>query len=205
MSDKRVSLTGREQTFGGDEIIVTKTDLKGRITYANRVFLRMAQYTEAEVLGRPHNIIRHPDMPRCVFKLLWDTIQAGREIFAYVVNRARNGDHYWVFAHVTPTLDDHGRIIGYHSNRRAPDRTVLPAIRDLYRRLLAEERKHPNPKNAMQASGAILMRLLAEKQMSYEEFIFALTRPRGVHTPQAPQPAPRATVENRPALIGAAP
>lgn len=84
--------------LGDDEIIVSKTDLKGRITYANRVFLTIAGYTEQEVLGEPHSIIRHPDLPRCIFKLLWDTIQGGTEIFAYVINRCKNGDHYLVYA-----------------------------------------------------------------------------------------------------------
>ena len=98
-------LTGVERFFDKDEIIVSKTDLKGRMTYCNDVFLRIAGYTEQELLGQPHSIIRHPDMPRCVFKLLWDTIGAGKEIFAYVINRAKNGDHYWVLAHVTPSRD----------------------------------------------------------------------------------------------------
>ena len=100
----RTNLTGVERTFGEDEIIVSKTDLTGRITYANDVFLRISGYAEAEVLGQPHSIIRHPGTPRAVFSLLWRTIESGREIFAYVVNRAKNGDHYWVLAHVTPTF-----------------------------------------------------------------------------------------------------
>lgn len=74
--------TGTERTFENDEIIVSKTDSKGRITYANDVFLKLALYEESEVLGAPHSLVRHPDMPRAVFKLLWDTIQAGEEIFA---------------------------------------------------------------------------------------------------------------------------
>src|ERR1017187_6768808 len=86
-------LTGKERFFGEEEIFVSKTDLKGHITYANEVFLRVAGYDEEEVLGQPHSMIRHPAMPRCVFKLLWDQIQVGREIFAYVVNRAKTGDH----------------------------------------------------------------------------------------------------------------
>lgn len=171
---KHQHLTGNERTFGEDEIIVSKTDLKGKITYANEVFLRIAGYTEEEVLGKPHNIIRHPDMPRCIFKLLWDTIEAGREIFAYVINRAKNGDHYWVFAHVTPTFDDNGKIIGYHSNRRVPDRTVLTTIKGLYQTLLNEERKHRNPKDQMAASMPMVLDLLKSKGMSYEELIFSL-------------------------------
>lgn len=94
------ALTGVERTFDPDQFIVSKTDLKGRITYANKVFLDIADYTEAEILGQPHSVIRHAHMPRCVFRLLWERIQTGREIFAYVVNAAKNGDHYWVLAHV---------------------------------------------------------------------------------------------------------
>jgi PAS domain S-box-containing protein len=88
LKETLVQPTGRERTWGDEEIIVSKTDLKGIITYANRTFLNVAGYTEEEVLGKPHNMIRHPDMPRCVFKLLWDTIESGNEIFAYVKNMA---------------------------------------------------------------------------------------------------------------------
>ena len=106
-----VALTGVERTFAPTDIIVTKTDLKGIITYANQVFLDVAGITEAQAIGAPHSIIRHPDMPRAVFALLWSRLQAGKEIFAYVLNMAATGDHYWVHAHVTPTFDRSGRII----------------------------------------------------------------------------------------------
>src|SRR5262245_50009336 len=97
------ALTGRERSFGQDDIIVSKTDLKGRLIYANRVFLDIADLTLKETIGQPHSLIRHPHMPRCIFKLLWERIQAGKELFAYVMNRSKNGDHYWVIAHVTPS------------------------------------------------------------------------------------------------------
>ena len=80
---------GEEVRFGLEDIIVSKTDAKGRITYVNRVFLDVSGYTRNELLGQPHSIIRHPDMPAGVFKLLWDTIQGGHEIFAYVKNSAK--------------------------------------------------------------------------------------------------------------------
>ncbi|HMO11052.1 MAG TPA: PAS domain-containing protein, partial [Actinotalea sp.] len=117
MRPSSVMPTGVERTFGADEIIVSKTDPKGRITYANQVFLRVSGYREDEVVGQPHSIVRHPDMPRAVFALLWETIQAGREIFAYINNLAADGAHYWVFAHVT-TSRAGGALVGYHSNRR---------------------------------------------------------------------------------------
>ena len=97
MTPFNATLTGVERHLAPHDIVVSKTDIKGRITYANQVFLDIAGYVEKEVIGRPHNIVRHPEMPRAVFKLLWDTISQGNEIFAYVVNRAKNGDHYWVW------------------------------------------------------------------------------------------------------------
>lgn len=170
-----VLVTGKEVFFGDDEIIVSKTDLKGRLTYANDVFLRIANYTEEEVLGQPHSLIRHPDMPRCVFKLLWDTIVDGGEIFAYVVNRAKNGDHYWVLAHVTASFDAQNNIIGYHSNRRVPDRTVVDkTIIPLYRDLCAEEARHANRKDGMEASLKVVQGLLANRGMAYDEFVASL-------------------------------
>lgn len=166
--------TGKERTFRDEEIIVSKTDRQGRITYANDVFLEIAGYTEAEVLGQPHSIVRHPAMPRCVFKLLWETIESGKEIFAYVVNMAKNGDHYWVFAHVTPSFGPAGEIIGHHSNRRTPDRSALATIEPLYRQLLAEEEKHSSKVDQVAASSKLLHSVLAQKGMEYDELMFTL-------------------------------
>jgi PAS domain S-box-containing protein len=168
------SLTGVERTFRDDEIIVSKTDLKGRMTYCNDVFLRLASYSEAELIGQPHSLIRHPHMPRCVFKLLWDTIAEGKEIFAYVVNRSRNGDHYWVFAHVTPDLDEQGAIVGYHSNRRTAESKARAVIEPLYAALLAEEGRHGDRKAGLTASTQMLLNVLGEKGVSYDQFVLSL-------------------------------
>lgn len=169
-----VRLTGIERPWSDDEIIVTKTDLKGRITYANEVFLRLAQLNEDEALGQPHNIIRHPEMPRCVFKLLWDTLEARKEIFAFVNNMARSGDYYWVFAHVTPSFDMQGHVVGYHSNRRKPTAEQIAKVQPLYNLLLNEEMKHASPKEGMSASTNLLLTLLKDKGISYDEFIFSI-------------------------------
>lgn len=178
MQQPSVHLTGVERTFGVEEVIVTKTDPQGRITYANDVFLRVAAYREHEVLGRPHNIVRHPAMPRCVFKLLWDTIKAGEEIFAYVLNLASTGDHYWVFAHVTPSYDHTGRLIGYHSNRRSPAPDAVRTIAGVYDALLAEEARHDHPPTAMAAGRALLDATLEQAGVSYEEFVWSLASAR---------------------------
>jgi PAS domain S-box-containing protein len=169
-----VQPSGAERTFGENEIIVSKTDTRGVITYANPVFLRMADMSEEEAIGAPHSVIRHPDMPRGVFKLLWDRVQAGDEVFAYVVNLARNGDHYWVLAHVTPTFDAAGKIIGYHSNRRSPERSAVARLQAVYADLRQVEARAGDKASAADASVAALTQMLANQGVSYDEFIFGL-------------------------------
>lgn len=166
--------TGRERFFGEEEIIVSKTDTKGIITYANRVFERVSGFSQAELLGKPHNLIRHPDMPRCVFKLLWDQLGTGKEIFAYVVNMSRNGDHYWVFAHVTPSFDGKGRIVGFHSNRRVPDRKAVETVIPIYKTLREQEAKGADPNAGMLSAEKLLGEVLQSQKTTYDEYVFAL-------------------------------
>ncbi|MCV6547665.1 MAG: PAS domain-containing protein [Cohaesibacter sp.] len=164
--------TGVERFFDDNDIIVSKTDLKGRITYANKVFLDVSGYKEREVLGQPHNMIRHPEMPRCIFKLLWDCLTSGKEIFAYVNNCAKNGDHYWVYAHVTPSWDRNGQVVGFHSNRRVPDRAILDKdIIPLYSDLRSLETSHRNAKQGMQAATERIDAMLADLGIGYDEFM----------------------------------
>ena len=133
-----ITPTTREIVMQENDFIVSKTDLKGRITYANRVFMRIAGYAERELLNVQHNIIRHPDMPRGVFRLLWNVIENGQECFAYVKNLAKNGDYYWVFANVTMDYDANGKPIGYFSVRRKPSRAGIDAVG-----LAADRRQYP--------------------------------------------------------------
>lgn len=166
--------TGKERFFDQNEFIVSKTDLKGRITYANQVFLRTSGYSESELLGAPHNIIRHPDMPRSVFKFLWDTIMAGEEVFAYVVNLCKGGDHYWVLAHVTPTFNARGDIVAYHSARRVPTREAISKVKPLYSSILVEEARHTNRKVQCEIGLSAIRSFLEEENLSYNEFVFSL-------------------------------
>lgn len=174
MRASAVRPTGAERFFDDHELIVSKTDPKGIITYANDVFCRMAGASEAELLGQPHSIIRHPDMPRAVFKLLWDTVADGREIFAYVNNLALDGAHYWVFAHVTPTGNG-DRITGFHSNRRSPAREAVAAVEPVYRTLREIEMKHSSSKEGLEASMAAMQHLLSAAGMTYDEFVWSVT------------------------------
>lgn len=170
-----ITPTSTEVSFHEPDLIVSKTDLKGRLTYVNEVFCKIAGYTEAELLGQPHSIIRHPDMPRAVFKLLWDTVLAGREIFAYVKNMAKNGDYYWVLAHVTPSYDEQHQIIGFHSNRRVPDRAIVAnTIVPLYAEVLQEEKKYANGKEELAAGFHFLTNFLQSRNTTYDALIFSL-------------------------------
>lgn len=167
--------TGKERFFQEDEVIVSKTDLKGRLTYVNKIFMSISDYREQELLGQPHNMIRHPDMPRSVFKILWDNIVSGREIFAYVINMGKNGDHYWVLAHVTPSFDRDGKIVGYHSNRRVPNRNTLTStIMPLYQRILSEENRYQNAKDGMKKGFDMFQDIIREKGTEYDRLIFSL-------------------------------
>ncbi|MBI4967306.1 MAG: PAS domain-containing protein [Rhodospirillales bacterium] len=168
-------LTGTERRFAESDVIVSKTDTRGVITYVNRTFMKISGYAEADLLGKPHSILRHPEMPRAVFKLLWDMLGAGREVFAYVVNRCKNGDHYWVFAHATPSYDKAGKVVGYHSFRRVPERRIVDeTIAPLYRQLLDEERRYPDRKEGLERSHRMVADLLASKGASYDRWIFSL-------------------------------
>lgn len=174
MAFTRPTPTGREVFFDTEDVIVSKTDLTGKITYANNVFLEIAGYEEHEVLGQPHSLIRHPDMPRSVFKFMWDTLEAEKEIFAYVVNMAKNGDHYWVYAHVTPTFGSTGRPIGYHSNRRVPDPAAVAKVKQIYAALLTEERKYTDKREQLAAGTALFLETLQGTGMQYDEFVWTL-------------------------------
>ncbi len=169
-----LQLRGEERKLGENELIVSKTDLKGHIIYANDVFLNIADFSLQEVLDKPHALIRHEMMPRCVFQLLWEHLRAGREIFAYVVNGTKNGDYYWVFAHVTPSRNAQGEITSYHSNRRSPSPDAIAAISALYATLLTEENSHANRKKGQEAGYALLAEILEEKGLGYDEFVLSL-------------------------------
>jgi PAS domain S-box-containing protein len=165
--------TQQERVMREDDFLVSKTDLKGRITYGNRIFIEYSGYSEDELLGSQHNIVRHPDMPRGVFKFLWDTVEQKKECFAYVKNMSQDGGYYWVFANVTPSLNTKGEIEGYFSVRRKPKPSAIAVVSGLYKQMLEEERR-AGPKDACSASLALLNQVLAQKGVTYESFILSI-------------------------------
>ena len=169
----KITPTNIEHQLEADDFIVSKTDTKGRITYCNRIFMKIAGYSEAQLLGKQHNIIRHPDMPRSVFQMLWDTIESGREFFGYVKNLRRDGGFYWVFANITPSYDSGGNLLGYYSVRRKPRGQALKLIAPIYTEMLAVEQK-AGAKGAIKASGQLLQQKLDATRKSYEHFVLEI-------------------------------
>lgn len=162
-----------ERVMQEDEFIVSKTDTKGRLTYCNRIFIDYSGYSEEELINQQHNIIRHPDMPRSAFALLWSTIKEGNEFFAYVKNMTKDGDFYWVLANVTPSYDESHNIVGYFSVRRKPLPEKIKIIEEVYVQMLVAERQ-AGASAASAAGMQVLLDIVNETGKSYREFILSI-------------------------------
>lgn len=137
-SSRVVLVRDEEVPYPDGKLIVSRTDLRGCITHCNQSFVEMSGYTEQELIGQPHHILRHPDMPAAAFKNLWDTVTQGSKWHGYVKNLRRDGCYYWVYATVIPNIRQ-GSIVGYTSVRRKPSRLQVDACTELYARMKAEE------------------------------------------------------------------
>ena len=148
-----------EIALDAKKYIISETDAKGKITYCNDYFKEISGYTESELIGSPHNIVRHPDMPRVVFKLLWESISQGKNINAVVKNLAKDGRYYWIFTEFEIKKNtDTGEIIGYNASRKTISKYVIEVIAELYAKLLKIEKK-----DGIDASEDYLVKFLKEK------------------------------------------
>lgn len=170
---RQIQPTAVERLMRESDFIVSKTNPKGIITYGNPTFIEFSGYSEEELLGSQHNIVRHPDMPRAAFQLAWDTIRSGKEFFGYVKNMAKDGSYYWVFTHITPDFDQQRNIVGYTSVRRCPKRDAVIKVEPVYRQMLLAEQE-AGPRDAIAAGTAVLIDVLKQTGMSYEELVFSL-------------------------------
>jgi aerotaxis receptor len=168
MNQTNHATPGHEVFFKEDEFIITKTDPYGTITYCNRTFMKVAAISWVDAIGKPHNIIRHPDMPKTAFHNLWQTLKSGNEWFGFVKNKTAEGNYYWVFANVT--LDKlGGELIGYYSVRRPAPRDAIKVIEPLYQTL-----KEIESQQGLDAAIEHLEALLADKETTYRDFILDL-------------------------------
>lgn len=173
MKPRTLIPTDVERILPQDRYILSTTDLSGRITSVNDLFIEFSGYSEAELLHAQHNIIRHPDMPRAAFAICWDAISEGEEFFGYIKNMSKDGGFYWVFAHILPERNEQGEVVGFRSVRRCPSRAAVAGVEPVYAAMLAAE-KAAGPREAIAAGTRVLAAHLAAAGMSYEQWVAKL-------------------------------
>jgi len=128
-----------DEVFFDGRSLISETDTKGIIVYVNRKFVEMSGYSKEEAIGQPHNILRHPDMPKLAFEQMWKTIESGKIWEGYVKNLRKDGKFYWVIVNIVPKLDDNGEITGYIASRKVPQRQDIQAAELSYEKMLKAE------------------------------------------------------------------
>lgn len=163
----RPTPSDRELDWDKSKTILSKTDARGVILYANEAFIDISGYDEYELIGQPHNVIRHPDMPKVIFKVLWDTIKKGENIHAIVKNMAKSGRYYWVITDFKTIFNEEGEIVSYFATRKSvPSEIVNKFIAPLYTKLL-----HIEQASGIEASEAYLTGFLEERNKTYTEYV----------------------------------
>lgn len=168
MSNQRPTPIDKEVQWDKTKTIMSRTDAAGTIDYVNQVFVDVCGYSQQELIGQPHNIIRHPDMPKIIFKVLWDNIQQGNNFHAVAKNLAKSGEYYWVVTDFDIIKDSVGRIVSYLARRTSvPTESVQKYIAPLYQKLLQAEQV-----GGMEASAKYLEQFLKENNFyDYIDFI----------------------------------
>ena len=164
-----------EIKFSKKKFIVSKTDIKGNITFVNKNFCDVSGYSEEELIGIPHNILRHPDMPRAVFFLVWSSLLRGEPVSGVVKNLAKSGKYYWVIADFDIKKDANGNIKSLTAFRRSAPQQVIDVMEDLYETMLNIEKRQ-----GMKGSLSYLEAYLDERHMTYEQFLDDLITPKGI-------------------------
>lgn len=164
---KRPLAINKEVKLDKKRYIVSKTDTKGIITYSNDYFSKIAGYTEEELIGQPHSIVRHPDMPKVAFKLMWETIKQNKNFIAVVKNLTKDGSYYWVVTDFESKIDPITKqIISHTAFRKAAPRKAIAAIAPIYAKLLEIEKDE-----GMEASEDFLHNYLKQNNTTYNDFI----------------------------------
>ena len=165
----------KEIVFSKKKFIVSKTDINGNITFINKNFCEISGYTEEELIGMPHNILRHSDMPRAIFYLVWNSLLRGEPVSGVIKNLAKSGEYYWVIADFDIKKDVSGEIKSFTAFRRAAPNQVIDTMEELYETMLKIEKKR-----GMEGSLSYLEAFLEDQDMSYDEFLGELIKPKGI-------------------------
>lgn len=174
-----INNTPEEINFELKDMIVSSTDKQGNITYVNDIFCKIAGYTRDELLGKPHSIIRHEGMPKAIFKLLWQKVLNGEFIYAFVKNKAKNGNYYWVKAYVKPIIKN-GEIVQITSYRKKVNDFAKNYIEKLYSTICEYEKSH-----SVDESLNLVLKLLEERKITYDQFIDRLSLGQSVENKDA--------------------
>lgn len=157
----------KEIKLNSKKYIVSKTDAKGIIIYGNEYFVEISGYKESEIIGQPHNIVRHPDMPKVIFKMMWETIAQKKNMFAVVKNLSKDGRYYWVVTDFTPKIDTiSGEVKSYTAFRQAASQKAIDTMEPLYEKLLEIE-----DASGVEASQEYVEGFLEERGQTYDEYI----------------------------------
>ena len=168
---ERPAPINKEIRLDPSKIIMSKTDAKGIIEYANDYFMEICGYDEHELMGRPHSVIRHPDMPRIIFKLLWDRLHKGENIHALVKNLAKDGRYYWVLTSFEAKYNNDGVLISHYSRRKAAPLEAVAHIEKLYKALLTIEKSY-----GMEVAGKHLLALFEQKNTNFDDFMLRVLK-----------------------------
>jgi len=157
----KIEASQSERIVTSIDLIVSKSDAEGKITYTNPIFMKISGYSQAELLEKPHSILRHPDMPKVIFKYLWENIKDGKDVVAYVKNLCKDGSFYWVLATVRVAKNPDGSFRNYLSTRRAVSESAKNIISSFYAKLLAVEKS-----DGVEASQEVLLEFLSENDVA---------------------------------------
>ncbi len=165
----------KEVKFSKKKFIVSKTDIEGKITFVNQNFCDVSGYSADELVGVQHNVLRHPDMPKAIFYMIWGSLHAGMETSAVIKNLAKSGKYFWLITDFSMQRDTQGNLQTFSSfNRIAPDH-IVEVIEELYREMILAEKK-----GGIEGSLNYLNEFLAQKEMNYNDFLEDLIEPKGV-------------------------
>ena len=171
----RPIVLNKEVKFSKKKFIVSKTDIEGKITFVNQNFCDVSGYSAAELMGVEHSVLRHPDMPRAIFYMIWKSLHAGMEISAVIKNLSKSGKYYWLITDLSMQRDTKGNLKTFSSfNRIAPEH-VSEVIEELYQEMILAEKR-----GGIECSLQCLNEFLAEKEMSYNDFLEDLIEPKGI-------------------------
>ena len=165
----------REVKFDKKRFILSKTDTKGKIISANADLYNISGYSEKELVGKEHNLLRHPDMPKAIFQLMWKYLLSGRDITVVLKNLTKRGEYYWVIADLKPRFNEKGTVVSLTSFQKFATDDVVDGIEELYSTLLRIEKAHN-----LKSSSDYFYGFLDEENKTYDGFIYDLIKPKGI-------------------------